>query len=360
MRAVPTELFVAVLLCAVPCAGNSSVESAFQKIAEIQARQENQDAATIDALEKQIAALGPAVIARGPKASAALVNRFSNGGLPLKTRLWALEWAGAIRNPGTLSPLLTVLENPREHELLRAEAAAAIASLPLSALARRRALCPLVGDESLTPLALREVLLALAGCGCERVEALEKRLRSFGNRPKEVSAAMAEDGLKALGRTLPVDSTAALLRLAAFYPDDSPLRARALEALWHKREELKLEASWREDLRRLAEESGRLPAAAAAAIKLLAYLGEPESIPLLLRFIDSPRAENAASAAEALAALKAPGARAKIERLLANIHQDERFAPGPGRANPRGLIIRIEAAYRNLLKKLPQDDTVRP
>lgn len=341
------------LLFAVPCLGSSSVESVFQKITEIRLKQTNQDAATIDALEQQIAALGRRLVSQGFQVSSGLAQKMLDRTLPVKTRLWALVWASQTKDPEILEALRSVLESKDEPELLRAEAAAAIAALPISALARRRALCPAASDASLTPLALREVLLALSVLGCEETGGLEGLVRSLGTEPKDAGA--AANGLAAVGRSLAVESPAALLRLAAFYPADSPLRARALEALWEGRERLRLEASWRGDLRELAEKSGRNPAATAAALRLLAFLKEPESTPLLMRFLDSPEPENVAAAAEALAALRAPGARAKIERLVANIHRDPRFSPRAQRPDPRVWVLRLEAA----LKKLPQDDTVK-
>jgi HEAT repeat protein len=122
-----------------------------------------------------------------------------------------------------------------------------------------------------------------------------------------------------------------------------------LRALWEKRRDLPaLRSAAAGALTRTIRSESRRPQTIAAALPVLASLGNPEDVPLLRRLLRHPDAEVVTAAAEALAGLQVFPVREDISLILARVHEDRRFTPLPGRPDPRVLIERLQEAQRRL------------
>jgi HEAT repeat protein len=316
----------------------------FTHIEKIEVQQENQDARTIKDLDHRIEALGPQAMRYGAQAVPPLAAILGDSKRSLKTRLWALSFLALIHDPSALDPLKNTLYDPAASMLLRADAASAIPNVEISASAQSLALCQALSLD-LPQEALRQTLFGLSRLGCDDAAALETRAKQFGARPKSEDADTAGLAIDALGRSHPVEAARALWRVFAFFPPGSYGRLKSLEALLLQRDSLLVfePEAFHSASDALYSESNTPPNAVQAA-KLLASLDDPKAVPVLLRFLKNKDAEVATTAAEGLAHLKAAAAQKPVEKLLAGVLDDPRFAPIPGRTDPGELMERLQRA----------------
>lgn len=354
MRA-PSGVLALLALAAVPTwsaphgSAEAAVTAVFNTIARMQAQQVNKTAREISALDRQCQSLAPEALRWGWRSVAPLSRVLAQRSLPVKTRLFAASFLGLTRDPLAFPPLKALLHDPAEPALLRSAAAESLPDLGVSKAALRAALCPVLDEEALPKDVLTLTLIGLAHIGCEDPALLEKTARAFGPRPSDEDGVNARRALTALSHSLPPSVGRSLLSLLAYYPPASPLREAALQALWAKRADLlffRVPAG--EAVLAALKADTNTPAVASAAIPLLAALRYDNAAPLLLRLLDNPDPEVLTLAAEALSALRALEARPRLEAILAQAHQDERFAPQPGKPSPQALLARIESAARLL------------
>jgi HEAT repeat protein len=320
------------------------IDHLFAHIEKLELQQENQDARTIHELDHKIEALGPQAIRWGDKAVPPLAAILTDNKRSLKTRLWALSFLALTHDPTALDPLKSILNDATASELLRADAASAIPNLEISADAQRGALCQALSLDLPTPT-LRETLFGLSRLGCDDAAALEARAKQFGARPKSEEAEMIRLAVEALGLSHPVEAARALWRVFTFFPAGTPQRLACLDALLLQRDA-------QQSFEPVAENSAsdalysesNTPENAAAAARLLANFDDPKAVPVLLRFLKNKDAEVATTAAEGLVRLKAQEGRKPVEKLLAGVLDDPRFAPLPGRPDPGALMERLEKA----------------
>lgn len=351
---IPSLILAAVLVLPARGAGpeeaaEREVRAVFVKMERLLGRQAGADARAVAALDREIESLSPAVLRWKWRAVAPLERVASDPGRPAKARLYALSFMSLTRDPLALPPLRRLLLDPAAPASLRSAAAEGLPSLGVSRPSLRAALCAALAQEDLPEETARAALREASRLGCDDASVLEARARSAGLRPEGPAARTAELAAAGLGRSLPVEAARALVRLLEFYPAGSPLKTPVLRALWEKRRDLP--ALRTEAVGALTgairSESGR-PEAIAAAVPVLASLGDPGQVPLLRRLLSYPDAEAAVAAAEALAAMQVFPAREDIAKILARVHEDERFAPRPGRPEPRALIERLQEAQKRL------------
>jgi HEAT repeat protein len=325
------------------------VEAAFTKAGQLLARQAGADARAVAALDREIESLAPAVLRWKWRAIDPLERVMSDTGRPVKTRLFALSFMSLTRDPLALPPLRRLLLDPEAPASLRAAAAAGLPGLGISRPSLRTALCSVLAQEDLPDEVAGAALLEASRLGCDETAVLEARARRGGLRPAGREARAAGLAVAGLGRSHPIEAARALVRLLGFYPAGSALKTDVLAALHEKRRDL---PALREQASgaltaAIRSESSR-PQSVAAAAALLGALKDERHVPLLRRLLSYPDAETATAAAEALAELQVFPAREDIALILARVHEDPRFAPGPGRPEPRILIERLQAAARRL------------
>lgn len=320
------------------------IDHLFVHIEKLELQQENQDARTIHELDHKIEALGPQAIRWGARAVPPLAAILANNKRSLKTRLWALSFLALTHDPSALDPLKSTLDDATASELLRADAASAIPNLEIDAAAQRGALCQAL-DLDLPVAALRETLFGLSRLGCDDVAALEARAKQFGARPKSEEAEMIRLAVEGLGLSHPVEAARALWRVFTFFPAGTPQRLACLDALLLQRESLLVfEPIAENDASDALFSESDAPENAVAAARLLASLDDPKAVPVLMRFLKNKDAEVVTTAAEGLVRLKAQEARKPVEKLLAGVLDDPRFAPMPGRPDPSALMERLQKA----------------
>ncbi|MBI3551171.1 MAG: HEAT repeat domain-containing protein [Elusimicrobia bacterium] len=327
-----------------------AVERVFSRVEALEARQFNQDARAVRELDRQIEALKPEIVALGGEAVAPLSGIAGDAKRSEKTRLWALSFLALTRDPGSLNPLKSALYDAKTPPLLRAEAAAAVPGLDLGSAAKRGVLCDALKLE-LPPDALRQTLFALSRLGCDETSGLETRALEYGSTPSAKQAPLVGYAAAALGVSKPVGAARTLWRLFDFFAKRSPQRLAVLQALLAQRENQRVfekEALGRAQDALLSESEA--PANAIAAARLLASFDDEAAAPLLLRFLKNKDAEVVAECAEALARLKANEAKAPLRKILDEVASDPRFAPIPGKPEPRELVSRIQKALDSLPK----------
>jgi hypothetical protein len=330
-------------------AAQREVEAVFAKAGKLLAGQAGADARAIAALDREIESLAPAVLRWKWRAVTPLERVMSDPGRPVKARLYALSFMSLTHDPLALPPLRRLLLDPGSPASLRAAAAAGLPGLGISRPSLRAALCAVLAQEDLPDEVAGAALLEASRLGCDDAAMLEARARRSGLRPKGAAARAAGLAVAGLGNSHPIEAARALVRLLGFYPAGSPLKTEVLAALREKRRDL---PALREQAAgaltaAIRSESSR-PQSVAAATALLASLKDERHVPLLRRLLSYPDAETATAAAEALAGLQVFPAREDILLLLARVHEDRRFAPRPGRPEPRVLIERLQAAARRL------------
>jgi len=330
-------------------AADHEVCAVFTKMEQLLARQTGADARTIAGLAAEIESLAPAALRWKWRAVAPLERILADPGRPVKLRLYALSFLGLTHDPLALPPLRRLLLDPAAPAALRSAAAADLPPLNVSRQRVRETLCAALAQEGLPEEVARPALNETAQLGCDETAVLEGWARRGGLRPAGPPARAAELAAAGLGRSRPIEAARALVRLLAFYPAGSPLKPPVLRALWEKRRDLPaLKSAAAAALAgSILSESGH-PGTMAAAVPVLASLGDPKDVPLLRRLLEYGDAEVVTVAAEALAQLQVFPARDDISRILARVHEDRRFAPLPGRPAPATLIARLQAAQRRL------------
>lgn len=280
----------------------------------------------------------------GPLAATAL-----DRGRDFKERVMAISRLSLSRDPAALAPLKRLLLDVAESDEIRSAAAAGVPSIDVSRQAQRACLCAALVQKDLPRQTRDAVLVSVSDLGCDQAENLERIIKQSGSRPDAGQERTALYALKALGRSYSRQSARVLLAFLRYYDPGSRQKNAVLAALLIKGRELSFifpPAAAEVSDALLAESS--YPANAVLALRLLSAIAEPSAASTLLRFLKNRDAEVVTEAAEALASLKEPKTKSRLEHILAHIHEDPRFSPLPGRPDPKLLAQRLEAALKQL------------
>ncbi|MDE2490077.1 MAG: hypothetical protein KGM24_04470 [Elusimicrobia bacterium] len=341
-------------LLAVPAAARArasarppSVEKTLARVTALVAREKDEDAGTIAALDRRAQALFRDVAPHGWRAAAPLGAAALDARRPEKVRLFALVFLGRLGDPAGFPALAKILSDPAQPEDLREAAVQSLEALDLPPEAERRVLCGALVPGVRRTLA-EELLIPLKRLGCPDPAPLAAYARSFGARPKERALDDARAAIEALGASRGEAPARALLALIAYYPPDGPARAAAIAALGRKADAVAaLEPEALPVLSEALRSQSGDPASMIVLVRLVAPFGR-DAEPLLLPLASYPDAEVLADAADQLARLKCVEALPKLEAVIAGAFDDPRFAPKPGRPDPAQLLARIEAAADSL------------
>ena len=224
------SFFVAAALAAPPDA-EREVRVVFAEIAELTRRQERQDSRTISSLNHAIESLRPRVTNLGAAAVPALGGIAKDPSQTVSMRLWALSFAGLIRDPSAFPWMKQILLDARESPALRADAAADIGLLAIDPHTVGAALCQTLAGPNLDALVFRQVLHDLSTRGCPDAAPLNRWAAHFGSRPSGKDAQYVRWLLSALERSRSASSAKALTELFSYYQPGSWERKKAFEAL---------------------------------------------------------------------------------------------------------------------------------
>lgn len=338
------------LLALVSAALAASLDAPLAQIETLARQQLNKPADEARALDRQIFALGPAIKAAGPAAAAPLEALARDEKKLPKTRVWAVNFLALLEDPAAFRPLSSLALDTKLPELVRAQAMSGLATTGVSHQALRRPVCAALAQKDLPAHELAEALLLASKTGCDDPKILARRAKDQGSSPaKDPPARLAKLAIEALAVSQKADAARELLALHGFYKPRAPQRGLTLSALLAQRENLKLLRAQAVSFAcaTLGEEADA-PDNALAALKLIVDLNAKECAKPLLRALKNPDAEVVAADAEALADLGINEAKPRLSDLLDKAISDERFAPRPGKPEPRALLARIERALIRL------------
>lgn len=322
-------LLLAALAFASP---EKSAAALMDKARSLLESQANRPADEIRELDRKIMAQGAEAAKLGWRAAPVFTRTALDKTANAKLRLFALSYLALLRDPAALPAFAGVLAEASAPDFLRESAAESLANLPVSAAARRKALC--------SALEVKRALAEVAGLGCEDAA------------PLAGPAGRGDlQALSALGRTLPLDAVRLMLELLPRFRAASEQRVVLVRALAKRPDDLRvlgLESA--RPIWSALRDSGRSPAVAVAALPLLAELQPEGTVELLLRLLDDADAEVAVSAAEALVKLRHEPALPKLEAMSSGALNDPRFGP---RKDAASLLDRLEKTA-SLLKKNSQ------
>jgi len=281
---------------------------------------------------------------------------------PLKLRIYAAVFLGAIGDPAAYHPLRVIASDPEEEPGLRSAALQSAGSLRRVVPVDRRSLLDgLLRGGSPEPV-LREALSQLAEVGTDDVPGAFRAAKRFGPRPRGVELFSAEHAVGALGRSLRPGADAALFRLLRYFKAGSPVRVRVLRELSRRRRAAFGEGGYssghpleRRELdslgKVLTREEG--PAAVLAA-RLLGAARDKRADRHLRRSLRASQDPAVlAEAAVALASFGAPESIDAVRALSRGLLSDPRFAAREGRPDPRAFAVRIERAAASLERPEP-------
>lgn len=327
-----------------------TVDKVFAQISDITQSQPGQDARKIRALDRKIGAFKSQITPLGLDALPALGAIAVDKSRLMKVRLWAVTFLGFLDDPSAFPFLKSILEDPSNHAQLRAAAADEIPALGMPKAESRAVLCRVLEDPDAPEIVLSRALFQISTLGCDDPDALEKWARRWGPRPSIREAPKALRAIAALGHSRAPSVARALLRLLDFYRQGVPQKEAVLAALLLKQKDLdafRPEAAQSVHAALLSE--SRNPPAAILALKLLSFLEERASAPLLLKLLDHPDCSVVAAAAQTLADLNIQEGRAPLERIVEGLLEDSRFYSAPGR-DPQKAAVIIQTAADSLTR----------
>jgi hypothetical protein len=320
-------MLAALLLAA--CAAAADAPSLIARAATLVQAQRGKTADEARLLERRLEALNTEARQLGPKAAAPLAAAAGDARKPALLRLWMIVYLQSLEDPEAFPHLRKLLLDRAQPDLLRGAAARAIAAAPVSAMARRRALCASLTAEPGRE-ALREALFSLQKLGCDDPGALERW------------AASDERAIAALSRSPSPPAVPALSRLFDRFKTGSVERGRVLAALAPHAAFLDAERA-----RAMLAAETRSSPNAQAALRLLALGGDPASADFAGRLLRSRDGGTVVAAAETLAALGAKSWAPEVEKISDGFAGDERFAGDPGR-DAVALYDRLKIAVDQL------------
>ncbi|MBI4375460.1 MAG: hypothetical protein HY549_03325 [Elusimicrobia bacterium] len=323
-----------------------SVAETFVLIEDLERQQQGQDSAAIRHWDRRMHELALDSSRGGLEAVPALCAIALDRGRGPKTRLLAVIAASSTRDPTALPALTRILWDPSQPDDLRAAAASGVSGLGLSLRSRRAALCGAL-ERGLSSSALKETLYQASSLGCDQPDRLEVLIRELDRPRNEPERLALRNALLALARSAPLESSRALLRLVERFPPGSFARLAAIDACHEGSKRLSLiPADSTRVLCEALEAESSHPEHAISALKLLPKV-KASCHALARRFLAHPDSLVVTEAAESLALLGAREAKTDLERLLAHIHEDARFAPSPER-DPSQLFLRLSSALKKL------------
>ncbi|MBI5211460.1 MAG: HEAT repeat domain-containing protein [Elusimicrobia bacterium] len=336
-----------------------NVNRIFLRIDRLVLESDKRDVRTVSSLDKRIQEYRHPVAAQGKAAVPCLAAVAMDPDKPLKSRLWALSFAAAIKDYSVFMPLKAVLNDAGAPGELRSTAASYMLLMkgvcqaaseqggPPQCIGQeevRREFCASLEDKALPPPALREVLAHASVYGCDDAGPLEHWIKSFGVAPTEHDWQNANFAILALARARSPVSTRVLLRLFKHYPVGSRGRKLVYKALLLKDKDLSAmketvspQLAWE-----LEAEPG--PVGQTMVLQLLAMVNDPASAGVFVKFLGKEDPGVVGEAASGLAAIGAKQAIPELEKLLAGVEKDSRFAGTKGRPRPREAIDRIRDA----------------
>ena len=151
--------------------------------------------------------------------------------LPLKTRIFMINFLGLLNDPGSFKALQKILLYPKNSDVLRAQAASVLFDAPVGVPARRRVFCEFLSQKNTPPLTLSQVLFEVSRLGCRDVNLLKAKVESFGSEPEKQDKILALLAIQGMGESFSLKASAALWNLFDFFNAGSPERREILKAL---------------------------------------------------------------------------------------------------------------------------------
>lgn len=309
--------------------------------------QNDKDAGVVRDLDRALDKLSGEASKMGWTAARPLGAAARDRARALKARLWFVAYLESLRDPASFPELKALLLDRAQPDLLREAAARALAAAPVGKRAKSGALCAAL-DADPGPQTLVSLLFELEPLGCDDITALEKRATAHGSKPAGRELARVAHALGAIAHSAHPAALQALDRLWERFARGGEPRRLILEALAKRAPELVLGGD-KATARALdmLEQEGRAPANAAAALRLLAALGDARAADAAARYLHDGDGGVVVASAETLAALRARQWRSAVAEIYDRFPQDDRFAPGPGR-DPLGWYDRLGAALKAL------------
>lgn len=280
------------------------VRQAIEKMNQIVLSESGQNTARVKELDQKAEALSALIIPEKEAALTPLGQAAEDVNLPIKARIFAVNFLGLLNDPGSFQPLKKILLDSHSPDVLRSQAASVLFSVPVSIPARRRVFCRALAQKDIPPFALSQVLFEVSRLGCRDVNLIEDRAKSFGRHPRQEKKILALLAIDGLGESYSLDAGGSLWSLFNFYPAGSSERGEILKSLLkrsfldipddsenviHAKEALRLESEF--------------PRNAILALNLVTRLGGLGAKATLKRELENPDPAVRAAAAKALAGL---------------------------------------------------------
>ena len=280
------------------------MRQAIEKMNQIVLSESGQNTARVKELDQKAEALSALIIPEKDAALIPLGQAAEDVNLPIKARVFAVNFLGLLNDPGSFQPLKKILLDSHSPDVLRSQAASVLGDVPVSATARRRVFCRTLAQQNIPPFALSQVLFEVSRLGCRDVNLIEDRAKSFGRHPRQEKRILALLAIDGLGESYSLDAGASLWSLFNFYPSGSSERGAILKALLkrsfleipndpeniiHAKEALRLESEY--------------PQNAILALNLVARLGGVRAKAVLKRELKNPDSTVRSAAAKALEGL---------------------------------------------------------